>query len=242
MELAVIYPVYNEAEIIRDTTEKTIEHLEGSDVESFTVAFITDGSTDGTQDIADKIAEANSSVKHLAYSERLGKGKAFEKGFEEIEADKYIYSDADLSADLENIEDLLSILDEGYEIAVGSRREEGGFERGIGREIPSLVFNSLLRITFNSRIKDHQCGFKGFCSDRLTDLFRDVESNHWFWDAEMLVRAQRKELKIKEFSVTWSEEKDSKVNVFRDSIYFLRKILELKIKLLKEGRSRNEGS
>jgi glycosyltransferase involved in cell wall biosynthesis len=235
MELAVVYPVYNEAEILRQTAEKTINYLKDQDLDNFTVVYVSDGSTDGTQDKADRLAEEVSEVQHLRYSERLGKGKAFEKAFYRINAEKFAYCDADLSTELKHLEDLQKLLDKGQQIAVGSRRISRGFERGFMREMPSIFFNELIAWLFGSGIKDHQCGFKGFRKEKdVEELFEEVESKHWFWDAEMLVRAQRKGLKIKEFTVKWEESSDSKVNVFSDSIYFLKETAKLRVKLWRE--------
>jgi len=227
----VVYPVYNEVEILEDTAQKTIEFLRETEIDSFQIVLVTDGSTDGTQEEADRLEKEIPEIKHLKFDKRLGKGLAFEKAFQEVEAEKFVYSDADLSTELKHIEDAEKHLEKGYDIAVGSRRIEEGLDRGLKREMPSVVFNELIRKAFGSMIKDHQCGFKAFDSEAAEDVFSEVESSHWFWDAEMLVRAQRKDMDVKEFSVDWEESTDSKVSVFRDSVYFLRKTVELRINL-----------
>jgi len=232
MELAVVYPVYNEVDLIKDTATRTIEFLRENIEDDFKVVFVTDGSTDGTQQEADRLAEDFDEVKHLEYDDRLGKGLAFEKAFENIDSEIFVYSDADLSTDLKHLEDIHGFLKENP-IAIGSRRISSGFERGMFREIPSIFFNEMLRLSFMSEVKDHQCGFKGFRAQEVDGLFDEVDSDHWFWDAEMLVRAQRNNIDIKEFPVEWEEASDSKVSVFEDSMYFLKKIFELRVKLWK---------
>lgn len=231
MELAVVYPVYNEVEILEDTAQRTIEFLKETDIDSFKVVFVTDGSTDGTQDEAERLEKEMPEVEHLRYEERLGKGLAFEKAFNEIEAEKFIYSDADLSTDIKHIQDAVNHLENEHDIAVGSRRLDKGLDRGFSREMPSIVFNELVRKGLGSEIRDHQCGFKAFDAEAVEDVFSEVGSDHWFWDAEMLVKAQREGKNIKEFSVDWEETSDSKVNVFRDSIYFFKKTVELRLEL-----------
>lgn len=231
MELAVVYPVYNEVEILEDTARRTIEFLKETDIESFKTVFVTDGSTDGTQDEADRLEKEIPEVKHLRFDRRLGKGLAFEKAFNKIEAEKFIYSDADLSTELKHIKDAVNHLENGHDIATGSRRMDKGLDRGFRREVPSIVFNELVRKGLGSNIRDHQCGFKAFNAEAVEDVFSEVGSDHWFWDAEMLVKAQRKDKDIREFSVDWEESSDSKVNVFRDSIYFLKKTVELRLEL-----------
>lgn len=231
MDLAVVYPVYNEVDFIRETAEKTAEFLKQSGFEDWSIVFVTDNCTDGTEKLADKLDEENEEVIHLGFSERLGKGLAFEKAFYSLDADKFIYSDVDLSTDLKHIEDAVEYIGNGKDIAVGSRRKDNSIRRKAVREIPSIAFNELLRFGLGSDIKDHQCGFKAFNFEAVEDVIDDVESEHWFWDAEMLVKAQKKGKDIKEFPVEWEDNENSKVSVLTDSIYFLKKTAELRIKL-----------
>ncbi|MFB6115580.1 MAG: glycosyltransferase [Candidatus Nanohalobium sp.] len=231
MDLAVIYPVYNEVDIIEKTARETVKALEASHIDSYRIVFVTDGSTDGTQRKADELQEEIEEVEHLSHEERLGKGGAFEKAFKQVEAENFAYCDADLSTDLKHLEEGLKYLDQGHDIAVGSRRVSNGFDRGFTREIPSIVFNEALRKFFGSEIYDHQCGFKFFEAEDSEEVIEEVDSDHWFWDAEMLIRGQRSSKNIKEFSVDWEDPGDSKVSIYKDSIYFARKLVELRIDL-----------
>lgn len=233
MELAVVYPVYNEVEYLEDAARKTKKKLEQLEVENYQIVFISDGSTDGTQEKADKLEENIEEVNHLNYNQRLGKGGAFEKAFEKTDAEKYAYCDVDLSTDLKHITEGLNHL-EDYEIAVGSRRKSGEVIRDRQREIPSLMFNSMMKVVFRSEIDDHQCGFKFFRKEALEKLKTSVDNEHWFWDAEILVRAQNKGYDVKEFPVNWENRGESKVEVKKDSIYFLKKIVELRRQLWSE--------
>jgi glycosyltransferase AglD len=54
-----------------------------------------------------------------------------------------------------------------------------------------------------SRLYDHQCGFKAFRRSRILPLLDTIEAPHWFWDTELLVRAQKKGFRITEFPVRW---------------------------------------
>lgn len=231
MDLAVVYPVYNEVDLIRETAEETAEFLRASGFGDWKIVFVTDNCTDGTEELAEKLDEELEEVIHLGFSERLGKGLAFEKAFYSLDAEKFIYSDVDLSTDLKHIEDAVDHIGNGNDIAVGSRRKDNSIKRNFTREIPSIAFNELLRFGLGSKIKDHQCGFKAFDYEAVKDIIDDVESEHWFWDAEMLVKAQKEGKEIKEFSVEWKDNENSKVSVLTDSIYFLRKTAELRIKL-----------
>ncbi len=89
-------------------------------------------------------------------------------------------------------------------------------DRPAKRDVASRGFNGLTRFFLRSDLRDHQCGFKAFDRDALFDVLSNVEDNHWFWDTEVLVRAQRKGYRIKEFSVDWTPKGDTKVDLVRD--------------------------
>jgi hypothetical protein len=78
-----------------------------------------------------------------------------------------------------------------------------------------------------SKLHDHQCGFKGFKREPTLDLLDEVEATHWFWDTEILVRAQLHGHKVKEIPVEWQSGRGTKVNLFKDSWSMFRQIVRL---------------
>ncbi|MFB6310716.1 MAG: flippase-like domain-containing protein, partial [Salinirussus sp.] len=91
-------------------------------------------------------------------------------------------------------------------------------DRPARRGIPSRVYNSLVRLFLRSRIRDHQCGFKAMDRAAFQQLRTEVSDEHWFWDTELLVRAQRAGLRVAEFPVDWTPQGDSKVDLVRDVV------------------------
>ena len=87
-----------------------------------------------------------------------------------------------------------------------------------------------------SKLYDHQCGFKSFKRQPLFSLLDEVEATHWFWDTEIMVRAQHRGFKIKEIAVDWKSGKDTKVNIAKDSYRMFRQIMSLwwKLKIKKK--------
>ena len=94
---------------------------------------------------------------------------------------------------------------------------ESTVERSFSRAFSSKSYNFLVRHMLRSKVKDHQCGFKAFKRDAVLSLLGEVEATHWFWDTEILVRAQRHGLRVKEIPVKWTSGKGTKVNVAKDS-------------------------
>ncbi|WP_456478404.1 dolichyl-phosphate beta-glucosyltransferase, partial [Geoglobus ahangari] len=194
----------------------------------FEIIIAEDGSTDGTDEIARKLAEKYEFVTHLHSDERLGRGKALNRAIANARFEFVMYMDVDLSTDLNHVKEVYSALEVGYDVAIGSRlMPESLATRPVFRELPSRIYNLLVRILLGSKVRDHQCGFKGFRKSRIMRILERIEDNHWFWDTELLVLAQREGLRVKEIPVRWEHGGESKVNVLEDSVYMFRNILRM---------------
>ncbi|WP_435335361.1 lysylphosphatidylglycerol synthase domain-containing protein [Haloarchaeobius sp. TZWWS8] len=219
VEVSVVLPAYNEEKTIRHTVETTLSTLETFlPATAFEVIVAEDGCDDRTPDIADEMAAADARVRHFHSDERLGRGGALEHAFRASNGDTLVYFDTDLATDMRHLEELVeSIRTEGYHVATGSRWMAGReADRPAKRGIPSQGFNFLTRLFLRSNLRDHQCGFKAFERDALLDLLPEVQDDHWFWDTELLVKAQRKGYRVKEFAVDWEPKGDTKVDLVRD--------------------------
>ena len=219
VEVSVVLPAYNEEKTIENTVETTLATLgEFLPHDSFEVIIAEDGCDDGTPEIATRMANEDERVVHFHSDERLGRGGALERAFRSSNGDVLVYFDTDLATDMRHLEELVeSIRTEGYDVATGSRWIEGHVaKRPAKRGVPSRGFNTLTRTFLGSSLRDHQCGFKAFDREALFDVLDDVEDNHWFWDTEVLVRAQRRGYRVKEFAVDWTPKGDTKVDLVRD--------------------------
>ncbi|MFB6253919.1 MAG: flippase-like domain-containing protein [Halobacteriaceae archaeon] len=219
VEVSVVLPAYNEEETIESTVRTTISALDSFlPAGSFEIIITEDGCDDNTPAIASQLADEMSQVRHLHSDSRLGRGGALSRAFKNAHGSTLAYFDTDLATDISHLEELInSIRKEGYDIATGSRWIPGNeAERPIKRGIPSQGFNFLVRTLLGSSIRDHQCGFKAFDRDVLLTLLPTIKDNHWFWDTELLTRAQRRGYDVKEFPVRWTPKGDSKVDIVRD--------------------------
>jgi len=104
------------------------------------------------------------------------------------------------------------------------------------RDISSKTYNFLVRHMLGSTLRDHQCGFKAFKPEAVLSLLDEIEATHWFWDTEMLVRAQRHGYRIKEIAVEWKSGRDTKVSLTKDSWSMFKHITRLwwKLKVKRE--------
>ncbi len=226
--ISVILPAYNEAKRLENSVEKVLDFL-SKNFDEFEIIIAEDGSTDGSDRIAEELSKKYECVKHIHSKERLGRGKALNRAIKSAKYEYVLYMDVDLSTDLKHIKDVVRALNDGYDIAIGSRlMKDSKAKRPVYRDLPSRIYNMLVRILLNSEIRDHQCGFKAFKKSKVVDLLDEIKDNHWFWDTEILILAQRKNLRIAELPVRWKHGGKSKVNILEDSMYMFRNILRMR--------------
>ncbi|WP_232700952.1 flippase-like domain-containing protein [Halobacterium wangiae] len=219
VEVSVVLPAYNEAATIETTVRTTLDTLGGFLPEgSYEVVVAEDGCEDETPAIADRLAAADDRVQHFHSDERLGRGGALNAAFADARGDTLVYFDTDMATDMRHLEELVESVRSGeYDVATGSRwMPDNTADRPAKRGVPSRGFNLSVRTLLRSGLRDHQCGFKAFSREAFESLVDDVEDEHWFWDTEMLVRAQRRGFRVKEFAVDWEPKGDSKVDLVRD--------------------------
>ncbi|QGN07514.1 TIGR00374 family protein [Halorhabdus sp. CBA1104] len=217
--VSVVLPAYNEAATIERTVSETLDQL-GTFLPagSFEVIVAEDGCDDRTPDIASRLASEDDRIRHIHSDERLGRGGALEYAFDRADGETLVYFDTDLATDMAHLEELVeSVRTEGYDVATGSRwLPDSDADRPKKRGIPSLGYNTLVRLVLRSDLQDHQCGFKAIDREAFETLADEVEDEHWFWDTELLVRAQRRGFDVVEFPVSWTPKGDSKVDLVRD--------------------------
>ncbi|MFB6220700.1 MAG: flippase-like domain-containing protein [Halolamina sp.] len=219
VEVSVVLPAYNEAETIEETVRMTLSTL-GSFLPagSYEVIVAEDGCEDRTPEIAERLADELPAVRHFHSDQRLGRGGALERAFAAARGETLVYFDTDLATDMKHLEELVNSVRSGdADVATGSRWMPGNVaDRPAKRGVPSKGYNGAVRLFLRTGIRDHQCGFKAVSREAFEAVHEDVEDRHWFWDTELLVRAQRAGFRVREFPVDWEPKGDSKVDLVRD--------------------------
>ncbi|HDM35637.1 MAG TPA: glycosyltransferase family 2 protein [Candidatus Syntrophoarchaeum butanivorans] len=224
-EVSLVLPAYNEVNRLRRCVEGVIEALEKV-TDSFEIIIAEDGSTDGTSEVASHLSEEFPDVRHLHSDRRLGRGGGLKRGFMASEGDILAFMDVDLATDLSHLDELIGAIRDGFDIATGSRlMPESIVERSFKRTALSRGYNFLVRRLLGSKVRDHQCGFKAFKREVFFAIMDELEDEHWFWDTELLVLAQRKGYRIYEFPVRWRDGGMTKVDLSRDIIGMGSRIL-----------------
>lgn len=226
IEVSAVIPVYNDRKALGKALPESIAVLE-SLTPGFELIVAEDGSTDGSYEFVREFAEKDPRVRLLHRDERQGRGTALNRAFRESGGSIVCYYDVDLATDMRHLSRLINAIREGYDISTGSRLlPSSDITRSGGREIASRGYNFLVRLILRSRLCDHQCGFKAFNRERLLTLIPLIRDGHWFWDTEVLVRAQRAGYRVFEFPVHWTEGEGTTVRK-NDVISMGRAILRL---------------
>jgi glycosyltransferase AglD len=218
MQVSLVLPAYNEVDYLTPAVEKTIQTL-NTFTQSYEIIIAEDGSTDGTAQRAEELAQKYSGVRHIHRDARLGRGTALNNAFRQSSGEVLVYMDLDLATDLKYLKPLVeSISVGGYEFSTGSRMmTQSKADRTFSRGFSSKTYNYLVRHMLGSKLRDHQCGFKAFRREPLLRLLDEVDATHWFWDTEVMVRGYNHGYKIAEIPVEWRSGKDTKVNLAKDS-------------------------
>ncbi|MDP2796812.1 MAG: glycosyltransferase [Methanoregula sp.] len=212
-EVTAIIPVYNDRDSLEIAIPRSIEML-GTITGNFEIIVAEDGSNDSSADFVQEYATRDMRVRLLHSDERLGRGKALNRAIREAKGAIVCYYDVDLATDMRHLPELIAAIRNGAAISTGSRlMPASDIIRTSGREIASRTYNFLVRLFLGSRVFDHQCGFKGFNKAQIIPLLPTINSDHWFWDTEILVRAQRKGYPVAEFPVHWRAGKGTTVKI-----------------------------
>lgn len=212
-EVTAIIPVFNDRPALEHAIPESLFIL-STITEQFEVIVAEDGSTDGSAELVREFETKDPRVKLLHSDRRLGRGTALNRAIRQAQGTIVCYYDVDLATDMQHLPRLIEEIRKGADISTGSRLlPESDIRRTESREIASRSYNFLVRHILGSRLCDHQCGFKAFNKAKILPVLPEIRSNHWFWDTELLVRAQRAGYKVTEFPVRWRAGKGTTVRV-----------------------------
>ena len=220
--ISIIIPAYNEQVRLPDTLRRIARYLEAGDWSFHEILIVDDGSTDGTVAAAEEFARGVSdgvsgNVRVLRNPGNRGKGYSVRHGMLEARGEWRLFTDADLSTPIEELEKLwCAVSGGGNKIAIGSRaidRSLIGVHQPGYREKMGQFFNRVMRLATGLRISDTQCGFKLFRGDVAREVFPVQRLERFGFDAEVLYIASRRGYGIAEVPVRWNHVEGSKVGM-----------------------------
>ena len=230
----LVIPCYNEERTLAASVEKLHAWADEHLPYKWRIVVADNASTDGTLAVAKQLAERFPDEVGYIHLDQKGRGRALKKAWLESAADAMCYMDVDLSTDLAMITPLLAgVLDEGCDIAYGSRVSKGSdIERSFKREINSRGYIAVIKLLFWTKFADAQCGFKAISREAAQQLLPAVEDGEWFFDTELMIIAEKGGWRLKEVPVRWVEDPDTRVKFPQDMIKMGRKLLRLRFRSL----------
>jgi glycosyltransferase involved in cell wall biosynthesis len=212
----ITIPVYNEELDLEKSIMTLYQYLDTklSDF-SWSITIADNASIDKTLEIAQKLAKKEHiNVVHL---DQKGRGRAVKYVWQHTKTDYVAYMDVDLSSDLKHFPNLVTSLQRGYDVAIGSRNAPGArvYGRNMLRTITSKGYISLIKLFFWVHFSDAQCGFKAVTREMVDVLIPKIQDNEWFFDTELLLMAEKSGYRIYDEPVTWIDNPGSTVRVWK---------------------------
>ncbi len=228
-QVQVVVPVFNEEHALEPCLRRLHAHLSGPGFPfTWRIVVADNASTDATVAVARRLAAELDGVGVLSLPAK-GRGRALRAAWGASDAEVLCYMDVDLSTDLRALLALVAPLVSGHsDLAIGTRLAASArVVRGTKREVISRAYNRLLHLALRIRFSDAQCGFKAGRAEVLRRLLPRVQDEAWFFDTELLVLAEREQLRIHEVPVDWTDDPDSRVDLVPTAVADLRGILRL---------------
>jgi dolichyl-phosphate beta-glucosyltransferase len=218
--LSIIIPAYNEAKRLPASLVKVREYLSATQWDFVEVVVVDDGSTDGTVQVA-----RDAGVRVLQNPGNRGKGYSVKHGMLEAKGEWALFTDADLSSPIGEVEKLWSAAErERVQVAVGSRavdRSLVGVHQPLLREAMGRIFNAFMRLVTGLPFKDTQCGFKLFQTAAGREVFSRQQLDGFGFDVEVLFIAKQLGYASVEVPVRWDNVEGTKVSLLLGFAAFL---------------------
>jgi len=218
-DLSVVIPSYNEELRLPGTLDRIAAYLQtyGGAAE---VLVVDDGSKDRTAAVAESYRGKIPSLRVVSNRVNRGKGYSVRHGMQEARGRIAFFTDADLSAPIEEVGKLIAAL-ENNDVAIGSRAMDRSLitvHESPFREFAGIIFNKIVRIILWLPFVDTQCGFKAFRRENCGVIFEQQRIERFGFDPELLYLARHHGLRTVEIPVRWGHSAATKVSMFRDSI------------------------
>jgi dolichyl-phosphate beta-glucosyltransferase len=228
-ELSIVIPAYNEERRLPETLRRVRAYLEARRADA-EVIVVDDGSGDATAALVEARRGEFPGLRLVSNGVNRGKGYSVRHGMLEARGRIVLFTDADLSAPIEEADKLLAAMRD-HEVAIGSR----GVDRSLIevhqsplRELAGMVFNFLVRAITGLRFVDTQCGFKAFLREPSRIIFEQQRIERFGFDPEILFLAERHGLRAVEIPVRWAHDPQTRVHMVRDSLRMFGEVLSIR--------------
>jgi glycosyltransferase involved in cell wall biosynthesis len=228
--LSIVIPAYNECLRIEGTLERVMGCIRTCNWDA-EVLVVDDGSTDETTDIVHRWMQTHPRLHMVKNPGNRGKGYSVRNGLLQSAGEIVMFTDADLSAPMEEAQLLMDAIDEGADVAIGSRwldKQRQTIHQPLYRRFFGRCFNWVTRRVMGLPFKDTQCGFKAFKREAAQVIFRLQTIERWGFDPEILFIARKLKYRIVEVPVTWGHDERSRMSYLKDGMKMLEEMAEIR--------------
>ena len=229
--LTIVIPAYNEARRIGKALDRIRKYLSGKAF-SADVIVVDDGSSDRTRELVARAAEDWGALRLIANGRNRGKGFSVRRGVLEAQGRYVLFTDADVSAPIDQAGMLIAGLEStGADAAIGSRalqRELIGVHQPWLREWAGICFNFAVRLLTGLRLRDTQCGLKLFRRETTRRAFEHLKAERFGFDPELLFLIQRWGGSVLEIPVRWDNDPATRFSILRDGARSLQEVLAVR--------------
>lgn len=229
-KLSIVIPAFNEGTRVEEALERVMSCIAERrwDAE---VLVVDDGSQDDTAAIVQRWMRDNPRLHLIQNPGNRGKGYSVRNGLLQAAGDIVMFTDADLSAPMEEAERLIFALEQGADVAIGSRwldKTRQTIHQPLYRQFFGRCFNWITRTVMGLPFKDTQCGFKAFKRPVAQMIFRLQTIERWGFDPEILFIARKLKYIIREVPVTWGHDERSRMSYLKDGIKMLEDMAKIR--------------
>ena len=232
--ISIIIAAYNEEKRIIPSLFRIKEYMKKQKLD-YEIIVVDDGSNDRTSEVSKEVIPDIPRLQVIRYKPNRGKGYALKTGVLASKGDVVLLSDADLSTPIEELSKLISLIDDkSYEVVIGSRalilseiiKKQPWWRQNMGK-----IFNKIVKFIVLDDFQDTQCGFKIFLGNVARELFKELQTERFAYDVEILARAKRKGYRILEVPIRWINSPESKVNPLKDSFQMVLDLIKIRARV-----------
>lgn len=228
--ITIVIPAYNEAARLGRTLDRILDFIQ-QEAWGAEIIVVDDGSSDGTADIAQTYARENPCVFLLSNPGNRGKGYSVRNGILHANGEFILFTDADLSSPIEEAPKLFRALEDGSDIAIGSRWAQPELQtqrQSLTRQILGRAFNGFLRLFLGLRLNDTQCGFKALRQPAAKAIFPLQRIEGWGFDPEILYLAEKSGFTIAEVPVVWAHDDRTHIHPLADGAKMIADMIRIR--------------
>lgn len=225
-QISIVIPAYNEGARIEETLERVMQCVRDRAWKA-EVLVVDDGSRDATPAIVQSWMQRYPELHLIQNAGNRGKGYSVRNGLLQAAGEIVMFTDADLSAPMEEAELLFHAIENGADVAIGSRwldRNRQTIHQPLYRRFFGRCFNAVTRVVMGLPFKDTQCGFKAFRRPAAQVIFRLQRIERWGFDPEILFIARKLGYTVEEVPVTWGHDERSRMSYLKDGMKMLEEM------------------